>query len=118
MHTFADNKSRTWALSLDVASLKRVRDMLGVDLRFAAFGGPLLLRLADDAELLVNVLYVLCKDQADTRGVSDEDFGRGLVGEAIAAATNALVMALADFMPPARRRVVLAACAAEARGQS
>ena len=45
-------------------------------------------------------------DQADQAGVSDEDFGRAMAGDAIDAATSALLEELVGFFPQARRRVL------------
>ncbi|MFO7971921.1 MAG: hypothetical protein R6U40_09240, partial [Desulfobacterales bacterium] len=63
-------------------------------------------RLADDPVLLVDVLYVLCEEQAQRDGVSDEDFGRGLRGDALDAAARAFLEALADFCPSRKARLI------------
>ncbi|HEX5442603.1 MAG TPA: hypothetical protein VFW87_02185, partial [Pirellulales bacterium] len=54
-----------------------------------------------------DVLYVLCKEDADAKQVSDEDFGRALGGDAIQAAAEALVEELIDFFPDERSRQAL-----------
>ena len=113
MRTFNDNAGRTWSLTLNVWTVKKVRDLLGVDL--LNLGGEsatgssdkkpgLLFRLIADPVLLVDVLYVVCKDQADGASVTDEQFGRAMGGDAIDAATKAFLEELADFTPSPRDR--------------
>jgi len=104
---FTDSEGRTWNVVVNVSAIKRIRDALGVDLMDVA-GGDLLGRLADDPCLLVDVLYVLCKPEADTKGVSDEDFGRAMVGGVLDAASSALMKELLDFFPSALRARALA----------
>jgi hypothetical protein len=98
MKAFTDNASRTWSLSMTIDSVKRVRDLLGVNLVEPEAGDPpLLTRLGTDEILLCDVVYCLIKPQADKLGVSDEDFGRSLGGDVILAAQTALYEELADF---------------------
>jgi hypothetical protein len=109
MRTFQDNAGRTWTIALNVWTLKRVRDLLAVDLLDLAGdetnpGSGLLHRFIADPILLVDVLYVACKDQADPLGVTDEQFGRAMAGDAIDAATRAFLEELADFTPSPRDR--------------
>jgi hypothetical protein len=90
---------------LNVDAIKRVRSLVDVDL-MQAVGGKLLERLVSDPVLLCDVLYAVCKAEADAKNVSDEDFGRALAGDAIDAATTALLEELVDFFPHAKRRVL------------
>jgi len=100
MKPFTDSQGRTWNVTVNVSAIKRVRDILGVDLLDVA-NGDLLSRLADDPCVLVDVLFVLCKPEADAKGVSDEDFGRGMVGGVLDEASAALMKELLDFFPSA-----------------
>ena len=102
MKAFTDTQGRAWPIVVNVSAVKRVRDLLDVDLMDVA-GGELLSRLADDPCLLVDVLYVLCRPEADTKGVSDEDFGKGMVGGVLDEAASALMKELLDFFPSAQR---------------
>ncbi len=104
MRTFTDNAGREWRLSLNIAEAKRVRDSLAFDLFDV---GTSIKRLSMDPILLCDVIYVLCREQADERGVSDEDFGRAMAGDAIAAATDALLEEYVDFCPSPRDRANL-----------
>lgn len=108
MHSFKDNGGRAWVLSIHVAAVKRVRALLGVDLYSLVddrFEG--LSKLLGDPVALVDVLYVLCRDEAEKLGVSDEDFGRGMGGDAIQHAADAFLEELADFFPDPRVRAGL-----------
>jgi hypothetical protein len=105
MKTFSDNTDREWTVAINVDVVKRVRSLLDVDL-LAATDGTLIERLVSDPILLCDVLYVVCKPQADEQGVTDEAFGRAMGGEAIDDGTTALLEELVDFFPQAKRRVL------------
>jgi hypothetical protein len=107
MKIFKDDLGKDWELAVNVSTNKRVKALTGgaVDL-FAVLDGDLLKRLTADPELLVNVIYVLCKPEAERRGVGEEEFGALLVGDAIDRATTALVEDLTDFFPLARRVLI------------
>ncbi len=112
MKTFSDNTGRTWTLSVTVGTIKRVRALCGVDLVNIITIVPgekpkvdLLEQLASDPVLLVDVLYAVCKPEADSKGVSDEDFGRTMAGDAIELATSALLDEVIDFFPAVKRQV-------------
>ena len=108
MRQFKDSADRTWELSVTVGTIRRVRDLVHVDL-MELIGGDeggnpeLLTRLAADPVLLVDVLYAICKPQCDQAGVSDVEFGESLLGDAIDHATTALLEAIVDFFPSGRR---------------
>ncbi len=112
MKTFTDNTGRTWTLSVTVGTIKRVRALCGIDLANIITVTPgdrpnvdLLEQLASDPVLLVDVLYAVCKPEADSKGVSDEDFGRAMAGDAIELATSALLDEVIDFFPATKRQV-------------
>ena len=105
MKTFTDNTGRTWSLTINVDAIKRVRGLLDVDL-MQAIDGKLLEQLVTDPVLLCDVVYVLCKPEADPRKVSDEDFGRAMAGDAIDSATTAMLEELVGFFPQAKRQVL------------
>lgn len=111
MRSFKDNADpqRSWSVSISTETLKDVRSMLNVDLLEVAYPPdglpeaerrlPLLARLIQDPILLVDVLYVVCKEEADARQVSDRDFGKAMGGGAIVQGRTALIAELADFFP-------------------
>ena len=113
MRQFTDTKDRVWEVELNVRQMKRVRDILGIDLvnviqagKDGAVATDTLDRVANDPILLVDILWVLCEGQAKAAGVTDDDFGSSLAGDSIADATRAFLDELVDFFPGARRRVL------------
>lgn len=103
MHTFKDNGGREWTIEVNVAALKRVRALTGTDL-MQVIEGTLIEKLIRDPVLLCDVVYAVCKPEADQRGVSDEEFGRAMAGDAIEAATAGLLEGLVSFCPSPRDR--------------
>jgi hypothetical protein len=110
MKTFNDNAGRTWTVAINVDAIKRVKSLLGVNL-LDAVEGKLIEQLVSDPVLLCDVLYVLCKPEADTKQVTDEDFGRSMAGDAIDHGTTCLLEELVDFFPQAKRQVLAKALA-------
>ena len=107
MKTFTDTTGRTWDVVVNVDTIKRVRDLLGVNLLgIVEPGNDLVDRLAEDVILVCDVLFAVVKPQADERQESDGDFGKALSGDVIDVATTALLEELIDFFP-SRRRAIL-----------
>jgi hypothetical protein len=110
MKTFTDNAARVWTVQVNVDAIKRVRDLVQVNL-LEVVEGELLERLISDPVLLCDVIYSLCKPEADAKNVSDVDFGKAMAGDAIDGGTTALLEELVDFFPQAKRRVLAKALA-------
>ena len=113
MKSFTDNKGRAWEIVVTVATVKRVRGLCKVDPNSIVEldknnkpSAELLERLSSDPVLLVDVLYAVCKPQADKLGITDEDFGESMAGDAIEHATTALLEEVIDFFPEAKRMVM------------
>ena len=111
MKSFTDNAGRTWMVTVNVAAIKRVRALCGVDLNAIVEmdeknnpSTKLLERLSTDPVLLVDVLYAVCKNEADTQGITDEEFGMAMAGDAIDHATAALLDEVVNFFPEAKRQ--------------
>ncbi len=108
MKRFTDNAGRSWTVEINVAALKRVKGLTGVDLLEVLDGqGALIERLIRDPVLLCDALYAACKPEADRQGVSDEEFGRAMAGDSIEAATEALLDEIVSFCPSPRDRAAL-----------
>jgi len=110
MKSFTDNLGRTWTLVVNVATLKRVRALCGVDLNAiieVEDGKPetrLLEKLSTNPVLLVDVLFAVCQPECDRKQITDEDFGSAMAGDAIDLATSALLDEIIDFFPAAKRQ--------------
>lgn len=103
MKTFKDSESTEWSISVNVATVKRVRDKLEVDLLTIGENPALHARLRTDPIFLVDLIYVLCQPEADARSISDEDFGRRMAGDALDGAVEAFLTELVNFFPKATR---------------
>lgn len=112
--SFTDTQGRDWPIEVTVSTVKRVRTLIDVDL-LEVLDGKLIDQLISDPVLLCDVLYAVCKPTADERGVSDEEFGRGLAGDAIEHATDALLTAIVSFSPSPRDRAALGQVLTKAR---
>ncbi|GAB6188195.1 hypothetical protein [Thermopirellula anaerolimosa] len=104
MRTFQDSAGRTWTIAVSVDTVKRVRDLLKEDLLDIERTLP---RLLLDPILLCDVVYCVCKPQADAEKISDVDFARAMAGDTIARAKAALVEELVDFFPEPSQRQTL-----------
>jgi hypothetical protein len=104
MKLFVDNAGRTWTVAVSVDAVKRVRDLLKEDLLDIERVFP---RLLVDPILLCDVVYCICKPQAEAEKISDADFARAMAGDTIALAKAALVEELIDFFPEPSQRETL-----------
>lgn len=105
MRTFTDTKQRDWLIHVTVDAVKRVRGLVNVDLLdVIEQKSQTLTRLITDPILLADVIYAVCKPQADERRVTDTDFAAALAGDPIDAATHGLLDSIVDFFPNSRDR--------------
>jgi len=109
VEVFVDTKGKQWELAITVGAIKRVRGLLEIDLTDltgprSAGGDPLMTELQLDLVLLVDVIYVICKPQADEADISDEQFAELLAGGSIYAARQAFWEALLDFFHQVHRQ--------------
>ena len=105
MPQFTDSESRKWTITINVATLKRVRDLTQVNLFDALddnFKG--INALFADPIKLCDVLYAIVKPDADKLSVSDEQFGAALAGDTLGSAAEALIGGLVDFFPDQKAR--------------
>jgi hypothetical protein len=110
MKTFTDANGREWALSIDVAAIKRMRDIAGVDiLGNSGSDNSAFLQMAENPVMLVDAIYAVCKKEVEARGMDQDAFAVGITGDVIDRATSALLDAVIDFFPSARRNVLKAA---------
>lgn len=107
MAQFTDDQYRTWSLRIDIAAIRRVRALHGIDLAKVFASRDAFEALYSDIVLLVDVIYTICKPQADELGITDEQFGAALAGDALGRAIHAFEEAAIEFLPESRRRGVL-----------
>jgi translation elongation factor EF-G len=106
MHSFEDNAGRTWEVAVTVDSIARVRGLVNVNL-VELVEGDLWSRLMRDPVLLCDVLYAICKPQAEAKGISSDALRSAMAGDALAAATQALLDGVIDFFPSPKDRARL-----------
>lgn len=107
MKSFKDSNGRAWNIAITTDAIKRVRSLCGLDLlAIVEDGCKVLARLSEDLVTLVDVLYVVCRPEADAAGITDEQFGRALSGDSIQEGFDALTEAIADFFPAPRRTLL------------
>ncbi len=95
---FTDHQGRSWEVRVTGGAIKRVQDILGIDLGKLGEGSPpVATRLYQDVVFIVDVLYAVLKPQLDTHGIADEAFYELLDGDVASDAHDALVEELADF---------------------
>jgi hypothetical protein len=101
MPHFHDTTGRRWTIDITFDTLRRVKAECEINLAELVGDGQgqatQLTRLGGDVVLLIDTIYVIVQPQADALDVTDEDFGRALGGDAIAAAATAFWESLADF---------------------
>lgn len=105
MATFKDNQDREWVLRLDAPTIRMVRNELD-GLNLADLEGKTYEKLVADPVLLVDTLWLLCKDQAKAAGIDDLSFASRIVGDAIERASDAMLESIADFFPTKKREIL------------
>lgn len=107
------NNGQAFTIELDTPLIREVRKELDIDLVAADMSGEA--KAAADICTLVDVLWILCREQAEKHGISADVFGRGIQGDTWEAAILALRRAIAFFSPSSSRSIRLAQIAAEQR---
>ncbi|MBR4674203.1 MAG: hypothetical protein IKP00_07045 [Victivallales bacterium] len=116
MKIWHDTTGRTWATSINVGTIKRVKRLTGKNILDLA-GGELATEVMSDPCLLCDILYAIHQPEAEKQGISDIQFGESLAGDSIEEATDALMAELVDFFPNSQRRELLASAMKQAKEQ-
>lgn len=110
MGKFTDLRGRVWEPEVNVITIGRVRDALGINLLELLLPDSTLAERFNDPCLLADVLYLLCKDQADKEKVSDVEFGRALTADNLEDGWTVALEGIVSFSPrglrPAHRKVL------------
>jgi len=109
--TFKLRDGSAFVIEISMATVKRVRQLLGVNvLDILGTGEELGGYITDDVKT-VDVLCAICRPQLEAKHMSDEDFGRGFDQEALVNATNTLMDEVANFFREPRKGLVKQAIA-------
>jgi hypothetical protein len=109
--TFKLRDGSEFVIEISMATVKRVKQLLGVNvLDILGTSEELGGYITDDVKT-VDVLCAICRPQLEARRMSDEDFGRGFDQEALVGATNTLMDEVAEFFQQPRKGLVKQAIA-------
>lgn len=103
MHTFKDAKGREWEVAANFATYSRVRAKCGVNLADIVEDDRKCLEQLKDPFTLGDVIWCMLEVQADRRGVTRDDFGEALDGDAWEAAAKSLMDEMVFFCRPGVR---------------
>ena len=115
MHKFTDNDGREWSLLISSHEYEVLRDgSLKVDIVDAVTpetAQQFYATVIGDPRKFVRMLWQLVEQQALTRGVTPEQFGRSIYGDAFDSAEAAFTAALVGFFRKGQRETLAAALA-------
>ena len=106
MPSFKTADGKEYLIRIDAPKIRDCRSEIDIDLGALDFG-KVAQQLANDPVLLVDTLWILCRKQCDAQGIDRDTFEESLVGDAIDAASAALIEARADFSPARMRSLIL-----------
>lgn len=98
MASFRDCEGSLWEIRVDIPAVKRVRSLAGVDLLNVAVNdrkASVYVALSDPVSF-AEIVYALCKPEADKRGLGDEAFAR-LLDIDVEPLAEAILGEIADF---------------------
>ena len=101
--SFKDTEGREWNLAITIATVRRVRKDLDVDLLNKDMAAVLETVVCDPV-MLCDVLFLIVEKEAQRLGVNDEAFGEAMGGDALEEGAKAFLGALGDFTPNPRDR--------------
>ena len=91
MTTFHDTNGKEWAIQLDGFALGDLRDQINLDL-----AGDGLLTIETDPVALVRALAIICRDQITEAQKTEREFAKGISGEVLNVALEAVRGAAQD----------------------
>ncbi len=98
MKTIHDSANNQYTLAINYGGVKRVRSMLGIDLMTPYEGNPLIGgEKPVDMIAIVDVIYLLVKDDADRHGLTDEQWAAVMGPQQMDAAATAFYAEWTDF---------------------
>jgi hypothetical protein len=105
MATFKDREGKDWLVEITRGHLKPLKELFGLDLQ-EAIGkekdNPLAAVFAD-TEKSGNLIWFLCRAEAERSGITEDQFAYRFNGQAIEDATAAIWEAVIDFFPQFRK---------------
>ena len=96
MKTFTDTEGRLWNVKGTLGAFERVKTSTGVDMLDLPSTQNCLKQIAD-VFMLGKVLYAMCEDQCESRGITPEQFADGFNADVLVEASNALLEEVVFF---------------------
>lgn len=90
MKSFTDTEGRIWSIRGSLGAFERVRTLTGVDMLDLPTTQNCLKEI-NDVFTLGRVLYAMCQDQVEARGITPEQFADGFNADTLHEASNALL---------------------------
>ena len=98
MQLFKDKTGQEWTLDFNIASAKKLNARLK-EFNVSFMKPETILNRITDILFMADLLYLACKDQADERKMTDEDFGRALSCEVLFYAQKSFLKEYIEFFP-------------------
>lgn len=117
MATFTDSQGRGWDVALTYRTYRQILHELDVDLfqlLISDKAGELWQKLMMSVCLPADILTIVCRRQAEERGMAADEFADMLAGDVLGAGMEALRDAIVDFTPDPQVRAALRAMNEEA----
>lgn len=108
--TVKDSEGHEWLFDVTGGTIRRHQKLLGINWSECDMTDPdsPIMRIFSDVVLLVNVLYVTVKPQADDLKITDEKFGELLGGDVFQKMAEAFQTELASFFQKIGRKEIAA----------
>lgn len=90
MKSFTDTEGRIWSIRGSLGAFERVKTLTGVDMLDLPTTQNCLKEI-NDVFKLGRVLYAMCQEQAESRGLTPEQFADGFNADTLHDASNALL---------------------------
>lgn len=106
-NSFKDIQNNNYNIAITMGKVKQVKESVGIDL-LSVFDKPDEMDKVNDPMNMVDIIYVLCKDQIARTHSNAENvevaFGESLDGDSLETASNAFMRALVDFFPQKKKK--------------
>jgi hypothetical protein len=109
MGVFRTTDGAEWSVSVNVGTIKRVRELTGVNLPSLISDTAAVADVFSDHVRLAEVLAAVVRPQLDAAKKSPDDFFAALDGTVVEAATEALLREVANFFQEPTRSLLLKA---------
>lgn len=106
MSTFKTADGLEWQVAVNVATVKRVRELAGVNLLGLVGDQKAVGELFADDVKFCEVLCAVIRPQLEAAGKSDDDFFGAIDGQVIEAAAEALLREIVNFFQEPRRTLL------------